>query len=276
MNPSLQPFRRLRAFPSGKVGPFDSRPFARLASPRAALGQIGALARASRDSVSAANIGGSSSRCNRVEFCRGARSRPPWFTGIVAGHVILGGLFWKAKSTRQRTSRIRTQDARIERLDHLCALSSGVIWVDLQAPCRHSAARAPGARMSNVVRQERPHGVIGAGGRQTIASKARHVTHGGHKALEQTETEATKRESQEGVGGGPVVAFGADHQAMAERLTQSSNSPLPSYPPVPGRLAFPFHRMDKQEFRLVYPDPQLLNSTAHPPSTRLATHIPWT
>ena len=37
MSPSLQPFCRLRSFPSGVTGPCDSRPLARLASARAAV-----------------------------------------------------------------------------------------------------------------------------------------------------------------------------------------------------------------------------------------------
>ena len=79
MSPSLRLFRRLRAFPSSEVGPFDSRPLALLAPPRAVLvqavlGQMVVFNTASTGSASEWTLR-PSSRCYRMVLCRRALSR---------------------------------------------------------------------------------------------------------------------------------------------------------------------------------------------------------
>src|SRR3974377_2478731 len=86
VSPSLQPFRRLRALPSGETGPFDRRPLILLASPLAVLGPVlVVVVTASIGSASTAIIGGSLARFGSGGDFPLGLSPPRSFPGFLAG-----------------------------------------------------------------------------------------------------------------------------------------------------------------------------------------------
>ncbi len=100
VSPSLQLFCRLLDLPSGETGPCDNRPLALLASLRIVLGQMVVFNMASAGSASAADIGGSSPRCNRGLSCLGAPSAPFLTPASSPDDAILNTRFTKSSGDR--------------------------------------------------------------------------------------------------------------------------------------------------------------------------------